>query len=453
MNNIEKHSNIDVKKLSNEFYFQSLLQEAFIQGELSTEESERIQLECLKLLADSTERYTKGQSSSVPVEIAQGIMTSNLFTIGIYLKTLPHVSAAMDAIKNASIDELYEYGYTVLKRKCDVAKYFFYLVCQTKLETQNHAYNITIDEGFTPFFDKYDLIFHAHEIPSSIDYQLIHPVSDLAGVEFIIQYLENLYYENLFCQKFDATVIDEVMCGYDQGYKDLLDNICEQVLQNALGCNLLKKNLQTLDFNPGDLNLLKNALKANSQQSFLNRLLKAGTDIFTLLEISNRSQKKYILASLPKIATTVYAAIETDTLNKVFVPRYNPNIKPITHYNMGIKMDDKAYRGIVGEFLSCRYFEDKLEIIKESIKTLADMEDIIIAGELNPEEASLVFNLLDDIEIAVLAKRHPLHQEIEAIDHSDSEIRMQQNLDAYLTALPADRYEQIQKMTTTIEVI
>ncbi|HAZ06275.1 MAG TPA: hypothetical protein DCY58_08620, partial [Acetobacterium sp.] len=80
-NKIKKQSMIDGDKLSGEFYFQSLLQEAYVKGVLSSKESERIQLECLKLLADSTERFTRGQSSSIRVEIAQGIMASNLFTI------------------------------------------------------------------------------------------------------------------------------------------------------------------------------------------------------------------------------------------------------------------------------------------------------------------------------------------------------------------------------------
>ena len=109
-NSIKKQTRIDVDKLSGEFYFQSLLQEAYVKGALSPKESERIQLECLKLLADCTERFTRGKSSSVRVEIAQGIMASNLFTIGIYFKSLPDVDAALFQIENEPLEKLYEYG-------------------------------------------------------------------------------------------------------------------------------------------------------------------------------------------------------------------------------------------------------------------------------------------------------------------------------------------------------
>jgi len=453
MNSIKKQAVIDVDNLSGEFYFQSLLQEAYVKGALSPKESERVQRECLKLLADCTERFTRGKSSSVRVEIAQGIMASNLFTIGIYLKSLPDVDAALFHIENEPIEKLYEYGYQVLKRKINVANYFFNRVCKTKLKTANQAYNITIDQGFKPFFESYEINFHAHEIPSDIDYQLIHPVTDLAGVEFVIKYLESLYYENLFCSYFDADIIHEVMSGYDDAYKNLLDNICAQVFQNALGCQLLNVPLQPLEFSPVDLNGLDKKLKNYRQAELQTQLKTAAQELITDLELTNPSLKKYLIASLPKITATVYQGLASHSLNKVFVPRYNPNIKPIVHYNMGIKMPDKAYRALVTEFLSCRFFEDKLAIIKEHIKTLADMEDLLIAGDLESTEAAMVFDLLEDIELAVLTKRHPLHPTIDAIDYSASEIRMQQNLDAYMRALPRDRLAQILSMTIAIEVV
>lgn len=452
-NSIKKQTRIDVDKLSGEFYFQSLLQEAYVKGALSPKESERIQLECLKLLADCTERFTRGKSSSVRVEIAQGIMASNLFTIGIYLKSLPDVDAALFQIENEPLEKLYEYGVSVLKRKINVANYFYNRVCKSKLETINQAYNITIDQGFKPFFENYEINFHAHEIPSDIDYQLIHPVTDMAGVEFVIKYLESLYYENLFCSYFDADIIHEVMSGYDMSYKNLLDNICAQVLQNALGCQLLTAPPDRLDFSPADLNALDKKLKNHSQAELQTQLKTVARELITDLELTNPSLKKYLLASLPKITATVYQGVATHSLNKVFVPRYNPDIKPIVHYNMGIKMDDKAYREMVTEFLSCRFFEDKLSIIKEQIKTLADMEDLLIAGELEPPEAAMIFALLEDIELAVLTTRHPLHPAIDAIDFSASEIRMQQNLDVYLRTLPRARLAKILGMTTTIEVV
>lgn len=81
------------------------------------------------------------------------------------------------------------------------------------------------------------------------------------------------------------------------------------------------------------------------------------------------------------------------------------------------------------------------------------MEDLLIAAELKAAEAAMIFDLLEDIELAVLTKRHPLHPAIDAIDYSASEVQMQQNLNAYMRALPRDRLAKILGMTTTIEVV
>jgi len=452
MNSIQKHSKIDEAKLSHEFYFQSLLQEAYLLGELNAVESERVQMECIKLLAESTERYTKGNSSSVQIEIAQEIMTSNLYTIGIYLKSLAGVEAALNAVIQVPIEELYDLGYQVINRKLKVAKYFFHLVCKTKIATEHQAYNETI-EGIKLFFMQYSPQFNAHDIPGAIDYQLMHPVSDLAGVEYIIQYLENLYYENLFCSKFDAQAVTEVMWGYDEGYEDLLENIFEHILQSALGCGLINKNIQSLDFCAADLHLIKSKLEGQSQQSVLAALLPVANTVLDELGLKNASLRRYVGLSLPNIAVTIFTALETDTLNNVFSSRYNPKIKPKMTFYMGVKMNDGAYREVMEEFLSCRYFEDKLEIIKGHIKTLSDLEDIIIGGELTDMDAAMVFDLLGDIEVAALAIRHTVNREVSAIDFSEAEIRMQYNLQKYLQNMPKNRLGGIYEKMNSIEVI
>ena len=41
----------------------------------------------------------------------------------------------------------------------------------------------------------------------------------------MVRYLQSLYLENVFCSRFDAAVIDEVMRRYHFAYEDLLDNI------------------------------------------------------------------------------------------------------------------------------------------------------------------------------------------------------------------------------------
>lgn len=454
MQTIEKHSKINKQRLSNEFYFQSLLQEAHSQGELRDLEIERIQMQIIKLLAESTEAYNKGLSSSVKVEVAQTIMKSNLYTISLYLKSFPEPAAAIDAVKSQPLCDLYSLGRSMINTKINVARYLYHLVCKTKIQTSNASYNDTIgEEGIKGFFKDYHADYEAHETSGSIDYQLMHPITDLAGVEYIIQYLQNWHLENLFCSKFEPVILHEVMCGYHVSYEDLLVNIFGQALQNALGCTILHKKILALNLGVSDIQKIGNDLKNETKESILGILQQNAATVIKTLSITNTSLKSYIGDSLPELASSIHCAIKNDTLQTVFVPRVNLASHEIIRYSMGTKTDDESYRSIVNEIRSCRYSDDKIEIIKEQIKTLSDIEDILLDCALAKSEAFVVFNMLDDVEIAVLVKRHPYHPEINAIDFSEPEIILQQYLDNYLQTMPENRIEKIQITGSNIEIM
>lgn len=451
MSSIKKYSKIRRELLSEEFYFLSFLQEAYGQAELSDSEMESIQLQCMKLLADSTQRYNRGESSSVRIEAAQGIMASNFYTIGLYLKSFPDISSALHVLKNEPVSELYQRGRRIINTKLHTAKHLYQLVCKTKIQSPNYTYNATIGEGVKIFFKQYNADYEAHEVPASIDYQLMDPVTGLAGVEYIIQYLHSLYLENLFCAKFDSSVIHEAMCGYDEGYKDLLVNIFGQVLQNALGCALLNKDIVSLDLVSSDLQRFKTSFKNKTKGSIYVILQPAADAVIKALALTNASLQSYIYTSLTVFASRVYLATKNDTLQTLFTPRYRRVVSRTVRYDMGRKMDDEAYRKIVNEVLACRYSADKVQIIKEHIKTLSDMEDIITDGELSETEAMAVFNMLDDVEVAVLLRRHSSYRETDAVDLSEAEIKWQQYLERYLQNMAEDRLERLQRIISEIE--
>ena len=109
-NGIDKIRVIDRMQLSEENYFQSLLEQAHRKGLVGDGDIERIQYDCLKLLARKVERYNSGDSSSIRVEKAQDIMASLLFTLGLWLKTYPNPDDAITVLQSEPIDEIYQKG-------------------------------------------------------------------------------------------------------------------------------------------------------------------------------------------------------------------------------------------------------------------------------------------------------------------------------------------------------
>jgi hypothetical protein len=453
MANIERYSSIRKESLSEEFYFQSFLQEAFEQEVLSDIELDSIKLQCMKLLANSTERYTKGKSSSIKTEVAQTIMQSNFYTIGLYLKSLHDTAIALDMVKTVPLSEIYQKGRKLLNTKLNIAKQLYQFVEKTKISSPNYTYNATLEDGVKFFFRKYDADFEAHETPASIDYQLFNSVDGLVGVEFMIQYLQNLYIENIFCSKFDANRVHGVLCGFDKEYKDLLVNIFGQVLLNALGCIVLKKDVFSLKLGQEELNELKNCFTNSSIESILTTLQHLADELYKALAITSTSSKSYILSGLPEVAARIRAAIESDTLNIIFVPRRSHKTSKVIKYSMGIKMEDGLYRKIVDEIRACRYSNDKIQIIKEQIKALADLEEIIMDSELSETEAMELFKMLDETEIAVLVKRHPYTDKIDEVDYTEAEIKLQRYMKKYMHSLPVNRQKHIKNIISNIEYI
>jgi hypothetical protein len=443
MANIEKR-HINASNLSGESYFTSILQEASDCGLLNNSDIENIQLQCLKFLAYKSERYSRGESSSIRVEAAENILKSILYTIGLYLKSLPDADCAVSELKTVMISEMYQKGRALINVKLQSATHFYKMVKANKIITRNYTYNATLDnEGIGSFFRLYNPDFAAHETPASIDYQLCNPVIDLAGIEFIQNFLENLYLENQFCSYFGPEKIHHLLCGYDEGYQDLLINIFEQVFIAALGCTLTNRCISNLAVFEEDRHLLYSELLRQTNTSLALKIGEAAGKVLQELNITNLSLQRYIEKSLPKFIVNIGHAIKTNTLSKTFVSPSNPELKPKIRFLSSVKMADEDYRKLVDELLICRYSSDKLALIKEKVKSFGDMEDLLFDASLSEQERSAVLSILGDFEIAALIKRHPYKSDFQVEDLSEAEQALRLSLKRYIDQLPSDKKEQI----------
>lgn len=441
--NIKKREIINRDKLSNEFYFNSILQEAYADELLSESDIENIQLQCIELLAYKCKKYNRGESSSIREETAANIMKSNLFTIGLFLKSLSDAECAVQELKTTSIFEIYKKGRELINVKINSANHLYYKVKSNKIVTQNYTYNATLETGIDSFFEMYNPDYEAYEVSASIDYQLCNPVEDFVGIEFMQKYLENLYLENEFCGYFDPIKIHHLLSGYDEGYKDLLINIFEQVLTAALGCKLARHSVLNLDLKQDEIIKLYYELSEDDDELIALKIDKAAENLLQDLAIKNSSLSKLMAKSLPKITTTIIQAVRTNTLSKTVVSPSNPELKPRIKFLSGVKMDDKKYREFLGELLACRYLSDKLAMIKDNIKSFEDFEDLLLDASFDEEEVFSVLDILGDIEIAALIKRHPYLSEIQAIDLTETEYVLRKYLKAYFDQLKVNRQKQI----------
>ena len=234
--------------------------------------------------------------------------------------------------------------------------------------------------------------------------------------------------------EFAADKIHQLLYGYDKGYADLLINIFEQVLTAALGCFLSNRNIRALNISPEDVQSLYKDLSGYDNHTLWVNINKAAKDMFEEVNITNYSLRRYIERSLPKIVFNIKNALELNTLSKVFITSLNPDVEDTIQFESAARMDDEDYRSLVEELLRCRYLSDKVELIKQEVKSFDDLDDILLDAQLNEEELTLLFNTLGDVEIAELVKRHPFDSQIQAVDLSEAEQMVRSCLKNMLTS-------------------
>jgi hypothetical protein len=451
MENIEKISKIRRETLSGEHYFQSLLEQAYMEQMLSDTELEKIQFDCLALLAKKTQRYNSGDSSSIRIEKAQDILASIMFTIGVQLKTYQSPDDAITAVQREGLEAICGEGRKRIERLIKQSKMRQVALVGRLLQTENVFYVSTIVDGIEGFFKLYYPEFMAQEIHITADYPVYNKTEKLLGIEFIQQYLEQLYYENLFCANFSEGDIHHLLCGYDEHYQSLMFNLYEPVLAASLGCVLAGADVWKLEITPAVQSFLYRQFDGKERGEIEQALSAAFSELCGIFSFS-KALKEYVKKSLPLIAAAIESATAMGILDRVFIaPRY-PEDNPKLIVSYGEKMDDELYRKVLDEFMRCQRMTDKIDIMKEQIHSLADLNDLLLDAELNTDEIVTLLKELTSAEIAALMKKYIVQYEMSFIALRDSEKVLCESLHKFTSSLSPDQQALLEKAVQFLEV-
>ena len=273
------------------------------------EQFSKLQVQYLELLKLKIEKYNGFESSSIKADTAKMIMESNIYTINLYLKS--NQKSNIDE----NIIDLYNKGRRLIDIKISVAKLLYKKVLNNLLQTNNETYNSTIIKGIKGFFKIYDPDYNAMDIKITADYPLYNNlVGRLEGIEFIENYLQSLYYENEFCKMFSNEKIENLLCKYSKGYKDLIINIFSIVLVQAIGCILADRDYLELELNLNDVQGIYKKFKNKSKQEIYDLIF----DAYKKMNIENNEVKQYIEKGIGEIQAEIYSCFELNNLDKAF---------------------------------------------------------------------------------------------------------------------------------------
>lgn len=403
---IQRYSFSIDNSLSAEYFLKDILVTCYEKNLIDDEILSRVSYERLEVLKVQLKYYTKDESSSVMVEVAESLMEGIDYTIGFYLKTFDNPELIIEELKNTSLTYMLKMGQDLIKKKTVESKKLLEEILENKLKVDNYSYNDTIDYGIPLFFKEYQDFFAAHETPGSIDYQLYMDNMNYIGIEYINNYLETLSLENEFCYNFDICEINELLKGYDKKCEVLLINIFEIVFTNSLGLIICGKSLKNLNINSMDREQIKNRLGNLSLEELEGAIVKYAERCCEILDIRNKRLENYIRKAAEKITLLIDNSIKLNKLEIVFLSfnENNDSDNEFIEYIDGKKLSNSVFRKLTEKIRECSLVQDKIELIKNNIKSLEDLTDMLDAECLFEDEYVMYFKSLSQMEIILLSK-------------------------------------------------
>ena len=272
---------------------------------LSPEEQQRVMNQMYLLMGKQVQSYHKhrhmGNNSSVPVELAQELMESIEYTIGLVGGVYAH----------RNIGEALVLGQEVLESKLSKAKSMLELVNGTAPQWQTECRWEAL-RYLRHYLEKYDHLHLAHKGPEDLFYPiLISPPEGIRGIDSCIFYLNILWIENQIM----AGVPDDMLEQFWDRLPAATLNQCEHLLINGIGKALLRTGIDPLVFETGEhMQLIAVLLKATEE-----RLMNAANLLCQWLGLIDENAKRYVFAIIPQLTMWIESNPNIGNLDSIFV--------------------------------------------------------------------------------------------------------------------------------------
>ena len=365
---------------------------------LNENHREIIVLKLWELLGKVTERYTMGDSSSVPEEVVEELLRSICFLLK---RELGDLKTSVVLLENGDLEKILKFAWVNIEKDIAKGKKLLEAVIDSSIGVDNISYIDTIAE-IGKGLKYYNYRFFAYQVNCSIDYQLSNALPEnLQGIEYINEYLKRLLFENKFCSNFKKEDIIEVLKSYCSNYEELLINIFEPVLTNAIGLTLLNKDIYDLEISNIQAKVLLENFRGNNSDDLKAKIEKAVDHICLKLSIKDDFEIKYVKNTALNLVPRIEAAVSNNDLQNIFLSfrSQKEEIKDIFIDNKS--MDDEKLRQLIDEIRTCSFIKDKIKIIHNEVNSLADLVEILNNCIWQDEVEELINNISEE-EIMLL---------------------------------------------------
>jgi len=272
---------------------------------LSPEEQQRIMEQMYLLMGKQVQSYHKhrhmGSNSSVPVELAQELMESIEYTIGLVGGVYAH----------RNIGEALVLGQEILENKLSKAKSMLELVNGTAPQWQTECRWEAL-RYLRHYLEQYDHLHLAHKGPDDLFYPiLISPPEGIQGIDRCIFYLNIMWIENQIM----AGVPEDILEQFWDRLPAASLNQCEHLLINGIGKALLRTGIDPLVFETEEHMQLIVALMSATEE----RLRAAAKLLCEWLNLKNENAHMYVESVVPQLTMWIGDNVRNDNLGNLFI--------------------------------------------------------------------------------------------------------------------------------------
>lgn len=250
---------INRRNIHSSRYTQTLISEALRVGMVPIELVDDIQMQVRGVLEDHLRQVRRelGKSalssdagdgmpvSSVNEEIARGMLDSIFYSLDTYLMGFHDPLYAINALQGMAVDEMFRAGQKMLKSLVCESVALHVQAKKSRIQTDNTAYNVTLDEEIRAYLEGYDYRRAGHEIVCSMTYPLYDAPSAMLGIHRLRDYLTRLVTENHFAALFEpeekVLLFEAYAAKYHTTTQEMCVNLHEVIVCNALGAAILGK--------------------------------------------------------------------------------------------------------------------------------------------------------------------------------------------------------------------
>ena len=272
---------------------------------LSPEEQQRVMNQMYLLMGKQVQSYHKhrhmGNNSSVSVELAQELMESIEYTIGLVGGVYAH----------RNIEEALVLGQEILDSRLSKAKSMLELVSGTAPQWQTECRWEAL-RYLRHYLEQYDHLHLANKGLDELFYPiLISPPEGIQGIDSCLFYLNILWIENQIM----AGVPDDALEQFWDRLPAATLNQCEHLLINGIGKALLRTGIDPLIFGTEEYMQIIVAMMSATEE----KLRDAAKLLCQWLSLKDENAHMYVEAVVPQLTMWIGDNIRGGNLENIFV--------------------------------------------------------------------------------------------------------------------------------------